>query len=329
MKDKLLRFNENGKFKILCISDIHAGIGYNKNLTSVYLRSLLSKTEPDIVLMLGDIAGPGEIHIETENQLREMLESLTEPLTSRRIYWANVFGNHDDNFGVSNENAQGIYESFDYCLSKAGEKDIAGTGNYTLTVYGHDGEAPKFNIFAFDSHGSMSCFEKSFNLTSPVKNEEKDVEGLDFDDKGADVSQVVWYYNTSKEFEKTQGRVLPALAVMHIPIPEMKDAARSPEENGLEGIFGESVSCSGLNNGLFRACLERGDIKNFCFGHDHSNNFSVNYCGITLSYDGYLSCHADHKINQLGGRIYELSEKTDGTVDVTSEFVPALPVFNK
>lgn len=301
MPDNLLHLNGAGQFRILCISDIHAGIGYNEALTAAYLKILLKKTNPDLVLMLGDIAGPGEIHIENTVQLRKMLTSLTAPIENKKIPWASVFGNHDDNFGVSNEEAQKIYGEFPLCLSKAGPEEFRGSGTYTLTVFDRNGTKPVFNIYAFDSHGSD---------LNPKR--------------GVDFNQVKWYYSVSEKLEKEQNRVLPALAVMHIPLTEMGEASLSPEENGLTGEFGEKVSCNSLNNGLFRACLERGDIKYFCFGHDHSNNFTLNYKGISLSFDGYLSAHACHNVRQLGGRLYELSENLDGTVSVRHKFVPVL-----
>lgn len=323
MNTDKLKFDSAGKFRILCISDIHAGVGYNKKLTSVYLTTLLNKTSPNLVLMLGDIAGPGVIHIETAAQLKEMLTELTAPLTKRNIPWAHVFGNHDDNFGVPNEKAQTVYEEFPLCLSKAGPKELYGAGNYTLTLYGHDGQTPRFNIYAFDSHGSGHGLEETYkmNTYNPFV-----FDGADMCDRGIDVSQVMWYYGESMRLEKEQGRVCPALAVMHIPITEMGLASLSPEKYDLNGVFEEKVSCQALNSGLFRAGIERGDIKHYCFGHDHNNNFSVKYCGITLSYDGYLSCHACHKAKQLGGRLYELTENLDGSVSIKTEFTGASPL---
>lgn len=326
MNKPKLKFDGEGKFRILCISDIHGGIGYNKKMTSLYLTNLLNKTSPDLVLMLGDIAGPGKIHIENTKQLKEMLTSFTDPLTERGIPWAHVFGNHDDNFGVTNTQAQRVYEAFPLCLSKAGPSDVSGVGNYSLTVFGHDGNTPKFNVYGFDSHGSSGALCETYGLKTydPLS-----CDGADMCERGTDFSQVMWYFNESKRLEKEQGTVLPALAVMHVPLFEMGLASLAPEKYGLKGCFEEEVNCQAVNSGLFRASLERGDIKHYCFGHDHNNNFTLTYCGISLSFDGYLSCHACHKVNQLGGRLYELTENFDGTVSVKHDFVNASPLSHK
>ena len=68
-----LKFNENGKYKILMISDIHGGVGFAAKKTVAAIQALLDVHKPDLVLLGGDIAGPGYIHIENQEQLKEML----------------------------------------------------------------------------------------------------------------------------------------------------------------------------------------------------------------------------------------------------------------
>ena len=54
-----LKFDENGKFRILMISDIHGGVGYNAKQTIQAIQALVDEAKPDLVLLGGDIAGPG------------------------------------------------------------------------------------------------------------------------------------------------------------------------------------------------------------------------------------------------------------------------------
>ena len=123
-----LKFRADGKFRILMVSDIHGGAGYAADKTIRALQALMDETKPDLVLFGGDTAGPGVIHIETAEQLREMLDGLSSPMENAGIPWAHVYGNHDDNFGLSNAEQQTVYEAYPHCVSKAGPADISGVG---------------------------------------------------------------------------------------------------------------------------------------------------------------------------------------------------------
>jgi hypothetical protein len=61
------------------VSDIHGGVGYDEMRTVRAMQALVDHTKPHLVLLGGDIAGPGMIHIETAQQLREMLDGMTSP----------------------------------------------------------------------------------------------------------------------------------------------------------------------------------------------------------------------------------------------------------
>ena len=90
--------------------------------------------------------------------------------------------------------------------------------------------------------------------------------------------------------------ILPSAAFFHIPLTEQKDAWYEYVENGFEdtenakliyGTAGESgkVVYSGIgDDGLFEAMLETGSTKAVFCGHDHYNNFSIDYKGIRLTY---------------------------------------------
>ena len=53
-----IKFKDNGKFKILMISDIHGGKGYAADLTVRDIDAIVETEKPDLVIMGGDIAGP-------------------------------------------------------------------------------------------------------------------------------------------------------------------------------------------------------------------------------------------------------------------------------
>lgn len=313
MADNAIRldFNEKERFRILCVSDIHGGVGYDEENTVAYLSTLLDKTQPDLVLMLGDIAGPGVIHIENAEQLAVMLKGLTAPMVKRRIPFAHVFGNHDDNYGLPNREAEKVYESMPFCVSRS-VAGTAGASDYMLPIY--DGDKIAFAVYGLDSHRGMDGFREDYDVESGVEITFRETSGFDVGERGTDSSQVRWYCETSEKLEKEQGGKVPALMVMHVPVQEFCWAAMNPEQCKVEGIMGEPVSGQMINSGLFRACMERGDVKAMCFGHDHENTITAEFGGITMAYDGYVSCHACHLKPQLGGRVFDVYRQAPGQV---------------
>ncbi|MCM1232102.1 MAG: metallophosphoesterase family protein, partial [Ruminococcus flavefaciens] len=298
-----LRFGEDGKFRILMVSDIHGGQGYAGEETVRAMQALVDVSKPDLVLLGGDIAGPGFIHVETEEQLRSLLDDITAPMENAGIPWAHVYGNHDDNYGVMREQQQPVYESYPHCVSKAGPEEISGMGNYVLPIWDAEGKEILFNVFGMDTHsGGMRRFAKDYGLPEDTKffPQTPTTDCVRFD-------QILWYWRISELLEQYAGKKIPAMMYLHIPLPEFGMAALWREDCGLKGLQGENVCCPPLNTGLFAACLQRGDVKGIFCGHDHANNFCATYAGIRLGYDGYMSYHAAHDEELCGGRVFEIS----------------------
>ena len=106
-ENKTLKFNEDGKFKILMFSDLHShgnfhGIGraFYRNKMLNAMNALLDEVKPDFVMVGGDLC-VGSFHSESMSREENMaltlkdMEEVLEPVISRNIPWAHVFGNHD------------------------------------------------------------------------------------------------------------------------------------------------------------------------------------------------------------------------------------------
>ena len=130
-----LRFDADGKFRVLMVSDIHGGVGYDEMRTVRAMQALVDCTKPHLVLLGGDIAGPGTIHISNKEELKVLLDGLVAPMEQAGIPWAHVYGNHDDNFGLPDSEAQTVYERYPYCVSKTSPADVSGVSNYVLPVW--------------------------------------------------------------------------------------------------------------------------------------------------------------------------------------------------
>ncbi|MBQ7719457.1 MAG: metallophosphoesterase [Clostridia bacterium] len=299
---KTLRFGENGRFRVLMISDFHGRPDFNPKLTAG-IEALMKYEKPDFVMLGGD-----QLCGTTKDELRAFLSACLEPVMSRGIPWAHVFGNHDDEQPMSKEEQEEVYESFDLCLSQAGPSDLSGVGNYRLEVLEHGGDRPMYDLYALDSHGEIRDYVKYFGLPDDTRFVLPDHFGAGCNQASPMFDQVDWYFNMSKRRERELGYKVPALMFMHVPIIECQLASRNPEETGFIGHKRESVGSGELNSGVFMAALQRGDVKGMFFGHDHYNVFQAEYCGISLGVGspmGYnMSAHDDLR----GGRVIDIYE---------------------
>lgn len=312
-----LRFREDGNFRIMMISDIHGGRGFAEKETHDAVEALVASVKPDLVIIAGDICGPGYIHAETTDDVRFVVDAVTEPMEKRGIPWAHVYGNHDDNYGVPNAVQQPVYESYPYCVSKTGPADIDGTGNYFLPIYDAAGKDVLFGVWGMDSHHSMPEFCEDFNIPADTRFfHSSPAASGDYD--GVRTSQVFWYWQTSKELEVHCGHKIPSLMYMHIPTPEHALAVLHKNALGCTGYHLEEVACAIVNHGLFSACLQRGDVKAIFCGHEHENNFCIEYCGIKLGYDGFLSYHACHNEDIRGCRVFDISADNPADIKTTT-----------
>ncbi len=303
-----LRFDENGKFRILLMSDLHAGKNFNPQLTQA-IEATVAHTKPNLVLINGDTSGcRDDVHCETCEELRNLLKEITRPMESRKIPWAHTFGNHDDNYGLPIDIQQKVYEEFEYCISKSGDEDISGTGNYVLPVLSNSSDKIRFNVWGFDSHSNIPKFANQLGLpeNTRFKMRTPTYIGNDYDSIHPD--QIHWYYSASKALEKYNGEKIPAIAFMHIAIPEFMVIVRNREHCGYKGNQREDLGCGDINFGFFGACLERGDVKGIFAGHDHVNDFTGRYMGIMLGYDGGLTYDGYQDDDIRGARLFEIDE---------------------
>lgn len=309
MENIKLRFNKNGKFRVLMVSDFHLGI--NPKLQEDYnykvirgLDALIETSKPDFVMIGGDQI----LTYGTPENIKAKFEEIIEPIISRKIPWGAVFGNHDRECGIDIAEEMKIYQSIPYCLAEAGPEEISGVGNYVIPVLASDSDEIKYNLWAMDSQHQVKDYIEKFGLAEDTKivlpNPLNDGSG----DGTPLFDQVMWYYQKSVESEKENKKKIPGIMFMHIPIPEYLLISRNPEQCNAMGSKRESSCATEINSGLFMAALQRGDIKGFFFGHDHLVDMQGEYCGITLACDGALGYNMSAHDDLRGGRVIELSE---------------------
>ncbi len=297
-----LRFDENGDFKILAVTDIHSGNTVNA-YTVKALDAMIEKEEPDLVLIGGNIQNK----ITDKSTLRAILTELCAPMEERQIPWAHVFGPEDAASGMSLDLQLEVYSEFEYCISKKDNPSVEGVSNYFLPVLASDSDNIRFGVWGIDSSLALpaSGTEKAYGYISQ--------------------SQVSWLLASSAALARQEGAAVPSILFTNTPIPEFADLA---ESGNISGTFGEAVNAQKINSGLFSAALATKSILGIYCGYDHFNDFSGKLYGIelgylsNLGYDGYGFGGTFETNNaSRGARLIEINE--NNIANFTSKMIYA------
>ena len=249
----------------------------NVDACAAKLERILRETEPDFVLLAGDI---------TENQtdtgeLETLLRTLLVPVTDRNLPWAHVFGDKERVHALDGEAQMAVYRRIPGCRSAAGEASLPGCGNYILPLYRGMEPEPAFLLWCMDTHDHVQNYEQEYGsttrarLASPLYTE--------YYNDGIRFCQTMWYHHTALALEKQYGRKIPGMMCFHIPTPEH---VLIPQNQGLTRMQGqqwEAVSCQTVNGGIFSAVFEHRDVEGIYCGNSRRNGFSGTYGGITLA----------------------------------------------
>ncbi|MBQ3135962.1 MAG: metallophosphoesterase [Clostridia bacterium] len=304
-------FTTDGDFKVMHLTDIHIGGGFlskamdEKALNAV--AAMVTKEKPDLVIATGDIAFPVPYTAGTFNNYSGA-KAFGNLMESLGVYWDVTFGNHDaeaysyfDRKAVSE-----IYsdEDFNFCLFQPGPEDVDGYGNHVIEVKNSDGIITQAMVL-IDSLDYVKS-----NIIESIKGNYDNIHA----------NQVEWYESEiermNNENQKINKSSVPVktMAFFHIPLVEMDDAWNEFRENGyndtenftyVEGIIGEQgrqVCCGLGEDDLFEKMLELGSTKAIFNGHDHVNNTTFEYKGITFSYGYSIDYFAYSGIDKLGSQ---------------------------
>ncbi len=312
-----LRVDENGNFKVLVLSDVQFNSPNISQETLNNIKAVVSREQPDLVIFNGD----NSFGIQTERALQQYVTNMTKYLEENHIPWAHVYGNHDaENHALRTslvrEKQQAVYESFPYCVSKAGEEGLYGVGNFVIPILEHDSDKIAFNVWCFDSGTTNKVWDSSFPDVYVGDN----AFWSHYDTM--EMNQVEWFKEASALLEAYNGAPIPGMMAFHIPLQESYYAWAARETDNLEwdGHKRENISAHAQDVPLFAAAKENG-ILAIVNSHDHINDFMVKYQGIRLCYTaciGTLEYHAD---DMLGGRVVEFNTAKPDDVNTYMSYV--------
>ncbi|MDR2423443.1 MAG: metallophosphoesterase family protein [Prevotellaceae bacterium] len=285
-----LKYNAEGKFKIVQFTDIHYNIASENSPVKIEtLNRVIEAEKPDIVVFTGDII--------TCRPQQQGWEEVLGTVVKRNIPYVVTMGNHDQEHDWTREQIAEYLEKQPGSLFLRGPKNIKGVGNFVAELEGDNGKTANL-IYFMDSNAY----------------------GLVGENMGWDwfaFNQVDWYRATSRRFtEKNEGKPLPALAFFHIPLQEYRALFDTVNINYFKllkpmPVYGErgERECFGIiNTGMFAAMVEAGDVMGTFVGHDHFNNYIGCLDGICLAYG---LCSGEKGLRG-GGRVIELSENSRG-----------------
>lgn len=282
--ERTLRFNENGKFKIVQFTDAHLKEYHKEASDSVtrIITHVLATEKPDLVVLTGDIV--------TSKNVEAAWLTVVQPMINAKVPWAAVFGNHDSEHGWSNKQIGSYLEGLPFNVSKTSPKDISGYGNFVLEIKGHKDKKTAALLYCIDSN----------TYTSDRNNKELGkYDWIKFD-------QIQWYRKLSEKFTQKNGnKPYPALAFFHIPLPEYKIVQQMESTIGDKD---EYVSSPLINSGMYNAMLEMKDVMGVFVGHDHNNNFIGCLNNICLAYGCKTGFESYGKLDK-GARVIELYEE--------------------
>ncbi|MCB9498694.1 MAG: metallophosphoesterase [Bacillales bacterium] len=327
-------FTTDDDLKVLQITDVHLGGGflsYNKDKEAINCVMTMIQTEkPDLVIYTGDnvFAVP-----QTSGTINNRMVSKTFILMNEQLgcYYTTTFGNHDSEvFDYYNREALAELYSKDkwtHCLYKESVTDITGESNQVILVKRTDGLISKA-LFMLDSN---SYINGSINA---VLNWQYDIIHQDQVNWMKNTIISLSSYNnqilstmtdTEKPDDLDNFTTVKSLLFIHIPTGEFKTAYEELKANdfldtadshyiggvmdekdepyiwyGGYNVLAENPVSPNQEDDLFETIKTTGSLEAIFCGHDHLNNFQIDYQGVLLSYGYSVDYLAYSGIDQYG-----------------------------
>lgn len=285
-----------GDFRILQLTDIHMANKDNRIRHYKFLESVIVKANPDMIVITGDSFTFAD---------KKVVKEFVKFFDDWNVPWTITFGNHDEQCYFSVDWLTGYLNNHDSNLLFIDHQDDDVMGNAN---------------FAINLKKGGSVFEQLIIMDSNRYNF-GEYTGYDYIHQ----NQIDWYERVVKySADQNGGAVVPSMMFFHIPLPEFTEAYNEAEEANeinvnITGDRREKECSPDYNSGLFDKVLELGSTKAIFVGHDHVNNYHVNYKGIILSY-GVTSTDRVYSDNdRLGGQVITLHNDHSIGIDFVYE----------
>ena len=316
-QDTKLRFNSDGKFKIMQIADLQDDEILD-GLVKDFIKKALEEEQPDLVVLTGDnTAGYAcKVGIKSVDDFlsKQAIKQYMSIFEDFGVPVAMVYGNHDDDdTKTTKEDLMAMYQKYDCFIGYDAEPELYGCGTYNVPICSSDGsDKVEFNLWMIDSN---------------TYDEEKG--GYDY----VHPDQIAWYEKTEAALTAANGGTpVPSMLFQHIIVDEIWDCLEKcePEDEGAwtfdhgtyrikpelqkGGNFKEWPCPGTQESDQFESVKENGDCLAMFFGHDHDNSFEIAYEGIDIvATPGFT--YQSYSNEDRGFRIIELDESDLSTYE--------------
>ncbi len=307
-------------FKILNLTDPQLGNGEwadgdNCRFLIKTLTELVERVHPDLITVSGDLSWAGS---------DLAYDKLAEFLDSFGIPWAPVWGNHDNQNGPEYiDSVADRYLTHPLCVYEKGDPAL-GNGNYVIRIE-ENGKAVSA-VLMMDSHDRAPYTKED--------GSEDTCWGKLYP------AQMEWYREQINAL--TEEGCRDTAMIMHIPFYAYRDASAAAFKKGVDlskvtpeeadgeeiwndgyktscGVQYEGVCSYELDDGVFPVVRDLGSTKYVIVGHDHVNNWIIEYEGVTLVYGLKIGCGCYWNPILNGGTVLTVGDR--GFTGVRHEYV--------
>lgn len=326
-----LQFDSNGDFKIMQVADIQDDINLSV-LARNALKQAIEEERPDLIILTGDNIADyrtGSLGLFPDVDLTGVTGAIDDFMSIFEGYYdeygvrvAATFGNHDGVLtSVSKEEQMEIYQKYD-CFIGFDEADanikIDGCGTYNIPVFTSD--------YTPVTEGELDYTKVAYNLWVVDSNAYADTFHNEYD--AVHENQLAYIESEAARLNTLSGKKVNSMVFQHIIVPDVYDALVEVEE-GTDGAVEYDGKYYVLPDGAKGSLLEHPcpasdavycneyarltaiGAQAFYFGHDHMNDFEIDYNGskiIMTASAGYSSYGDD---STRGVRIINLKETGD------------------
>lgn len=322
-------FSSDKPYRILIIADPQ-DIDTPQPAMLSLLNASLDAAEPDLVVFLGDMIHGRDLQ-RGEDRVRQAIDAVVSPVVSRGIPFTLVFGNHDEECGISKEEQLRIYQSYPGCLAVDGE-DLPGCGNSYLVVENPVQPESSVVLWFMDSGSYAEEGKGTYGYVTEEQNE--------------------WMLSA---YEELCGKYASPVSYVfqHIPVPQVYNMIKevpfgtsgavtcygsnfgkwyvADDEYIWEGHLGEGPCSSEYDSGEFDA-WKKMNVKAAFFGHDHMNDYCGTYEGIDMISTSGVGFYLYGRGDEHGTRLVTLNAENPAGYetkmlyyrDLVSEPLPGL-----
>ncbi len=297
MKIKEFAFSMKGdSFTVVNFADMHVettGMLDENSILSKTIKNCIQTQNPDLITFSGDNCW-GSMVLNRYKQLCDYMDQFEIP-------YFFILGNHDRESCIASDITK-VVEQSKYGHFKEGDVGDDSYGNYVIEIKNQENKLVH-KLLMMDSRDYYTPKEDEYSYVGipidgviynshydPVKQTTRKIYG----DERYDTirgEQINWYKNQVKgNIESTLITHMPLIEYTKA-IEQYLNAKKKDNQELLDQInpighctMGECVSCCVKNFDLFKTMKQCGSTKNVICGHDHVNDFSLNYNGIRLTY---------------------------------------------